>query len=203
MANADRPNGFSPVKTLSGAPITGLSRGVYSPAADRSSDTTNNHGDIYVGDPISISTAGAVTPANSGDVVAGVVVGVGKAGTVNFGASGASQIVPAPMFDPTDLTKRYLAFGEAGWVYFVPAKDVLFEVQSASDLDLEVGSQADINLVADTAHGSRATGRSNVELVAASAADVRVAEIVLAPDNDDTLANARYLVAFELQTYDQ
>jgi hypothetical protein len=201
MANPDRPRGFRPVKTKSGAPYTGHIRAVYSLAADRSSDSTNNHGDIYIGDPIVVDTSGVVAFADSNVAVTGVAIGFGHASTVNFGADGTIYS-PAPPFDPSNLTKRYLAYNEAGWVYYVDVQDVLFEIQSASDLDLEVGSLADTTGAAATAHGSRTTGFSDVELTTASDNDVKVVEIVLAPDNDPTLANTRYLVEFFIQNFE-
>lgn len=201
MANPDRPRGFRPVKTKSGGDYTGFIRAVYSPAADRSGDTTNNHGDLYIGDPINISTAGAVIFADSNVAVSGVAVGFGHASTVQFGATGTIND-PAPPFDPSNLTKRYLGYDEAGWVYYVPATDVLFEIQSASDLDLEVGSLADTTGAAATAHGSRTTGFSSVELTTASDNDVKVVEIVHAPDNDLTLANARYIVEIFIDNFE-
>lgn len=200
MANSDRPNGFVPVGTISGANYTGLIDVAYSPAADRSSDTTNSHGDIYIGDPISISTAGAVTPADSGESCDGVAIGFGVASSQQFGADG-SIANTAPPYDPANLTKRYLGYLEAGFVYYVPTVDVIFEVQSASDLDLEVGSLADITNTAATAHGSQTTGVSSCEITTASNNDVRVKDLVRRPDNDLTLANARYRVMFETRAF--
>lgn len=185
MANVDRPNGFSFAKSLIGAPVQGLERKY--PAADRSADTTGNHGDIYIGDPVTL-VAGEVVPANSGDTVLGVAVGVGSTGTVTHG--------PGGMFKPNALEERYLAADEDGNVWVIPARDSLFEIQSAADLDLVVGAAADHNVTAATAHGSRVTGISNAELVASVNADVTVVEIKESPDNDPTLANARYFVKF-------
>lgn len=199
MANTDRPNGFKAVKTLDGSPISGLIRAKYSPAADRSSDTTNNHGDIYVGDPISISTAGAVTPADAGEACDGVAVGFSETDDAHFGMDG-SQANLGPAFNTKDLTKRYLPYDEEGVIYYVPTENVLFEVQSASDLDLEEGSLADITNTAATAHGSRTTGVSSCELTTASNNDVRVIQLKRSPDNDTSLANARYWVKFETRS---
>lgn len=184
MANADRPNGFRPVKSLLGAPMSALIR-KYT-AGDRSSDTTNNHGDIYLGDPVKLSS-GLVLPANSGDTILGVVVGVGE-DSVDMGKQGP--------FNADNLEKRYLGHADSGEVWVVPAEGVLFEVQSASDLDLVVGAQADITTDATEAHGSRTTGISSVELTTDSNSDVEVVEIPDRPDNDSTLANARYYVQF-------
>lgn len=187
MANIDRPNGFRPAKSLTGAPITGLLR-KYT-AGDGSADATNAHGDIYIGDPVKL-VAGLVLPANSGDTILGVVVGVGKAST--FGDSGP--------FNPSNLEERYIGYADTAAgdrdVWVCPAEGTLFEVQTATDIDLVAGSQADINSAAATAHGSQTTGVSNVELVVASNNDVEVVEDVTAPDNDTTLINARHFVQF-------
>ena len=184
MANVDRPNGFRPAKSLIGAPWNSLVRRYE--AADRSSDTTNNHGDIYVGDPVALSS-GKVVPANSGGTIIGVAIAVGVAGS-EHGEVGA--------FDPDNLGKRYLSHAESGYVWVVPKEYVLFEVQTAADLDLVAGSAADISTDANEAHGSRTTGLSSCELVTSVNADVTVVEDVTTPDNDVTLVNARHLVKF-------
>ena len=184
MANPDRPSGFRPVKSLIGAPISMMLR-KYT-AGDRSSDTTNSHGDIYVGDPVALSS-GLVVPANSGDTILGVVVAIGQ-GTVNHGDVGA--------FDPDNLMKRYLGYADSGYVWVCPAEGVLFEVQTASDLDLVPGSQADITTDANEAHGSQTTGLSSCELTTDSNHDVEVVETPVDNDNDPTIANARHLVQF-------
>jgi hypothetical protein len=183
MANTDRPNGLRFVKSQIGAVQPQLRR--YE-AADRTADSTNNHGDIYIGDPVAISS-GKVLPANKGDTVAGVVAAVGKT-TTSFGET--------QPFNADDLGQRYLASGEAGYVWIVPAEGNLFEVQTAADVDLVPGSTADLNIVAATAHGDRTTGNSNVEISTASAADVIVVEQLLNVDNDTTLTNARHIVKF-------
>lgn len=187
MANVDRPNGFRPAKSLLGVPWSHLIRRYV--AADRSSDTTNGHGHIGIGDPVTLSS-GLVVPANSGAAVLGVCVGVGRQPAGMHGEVGP--------FNPDNLTKLYADLADATGVviYVVPAEGVLFEVQSASDLDLTLGALADHSLVAGTAHMSTSTGLSTVELVAASDNDVRVVEFVTTVDNDTTLANARYLVQF-------
>lgn len=199
MANPNRARGLVPRKTKSGGPIA--IHWVRSLAADRSSDSTNNHGDIYMYDPINISTSGVVIPADSNVAISGVAVGFAPFSTVNFGASG-STTEPGPMLDPTNLTKRYLAYDEGGWIAYVQPRDVLFEIQSTSDLDLLVGSLADTTLAAATAHGSRTTGYSNIELTTASDNDVKVVEIVRSPDNDPTLTNTRYIVEIFIDNFE-
>jgi len=190
MANVDRPNGFTPAKSLLGAPWQSMIRKY--PMGDASADTTGNHGDVYIGDPVKFSS-GEILAANSGDTIVGVVVGVGDHGGVTHGATGP--------FNAPSLEQNYIKYSDtsatsAQDVWIVPVNGVLFEVQTASDLDLVPGSTADITNAANTAHGSRTTGKSTCELTTSSNVDVSVVEQVTTPDNDVTAANARHLVKF-------
>ena len=63
MANVDRANGFKFSKSLLGTAPNAMIR-LYT-ASDRSADTTGNHGDIHLGDPVKL-VSGLVLPANSG-----------------------------------------------------------------------------------------------------------------------------------------
>lgn len=182
MANTDRPNGFKASKTLDGAPVSHMLR-KYTVAAR--ADATNDHGDIYIGDPIKVSAAGVVTVADSGETIFGVCVGVGI-DNIDHGEVG--------MYKADDLETRFLANLVAGFIWVAPKQNILFEIQSAADLDLTVNAQADVTTTAATQHGSQVTGVSSAELAAAANNDVTVVELVTTPDNDNTLANARYLV---------
>ena len=190
MANTDRPCGFRPQRALNGGNWTALVRRVQ--VGDASSDSTNNHGDIYIGDPIKLSSGKALA-ANSGDTILGVVVGVGKA-SATWGEPGA--------FDPTTLSSAlYVPYGETSsdsdwYVWYVPAEFVVFEVQTAADLDLVPGSEADFSTDANEAHGSQTTGISTAELVVNSNSDIMVVEDVRDPENDVTAANAKHIVRF-------
>ncbi|MEK0326185.1 MAG: hypothetical protein QQN63_10835 [Nitrosopumilus sp.] len=184
MANTDRPNGFKASKTLNGSPVAHMLRKLTVAAR---SDSTNDHGDIYIGDPVKVSVAGVVTVADSGDVIYGVCAGVGI-DNVDHGDTG--------MFKADDLETRYLPDATAGFIWVYPKENMLFEIQSESDLDLTINAQADINLKGSgAAHGSQTTSQSNVELEADANSDVTVVELQAAPDNDTTLAFARYLVS--------
>ena len=68
MANKDTPNGFRPVKTMSGAPLTSMIRtcGVADGA------------DIFVGDAVNIESGLAAVGATCDEGFAGVAVGFGK-----------------------------------------------------------------------------------------------------------------------------
>jgi hypothetical protein len=190
MANISRAWGFRPAKTLMGTSWTALVRGYT--AADRTASTTNNYGDLYIGDAVKL-VSGKVVVANSGDTILGVVVALGT-NTTTFGQAG--------YYNPNNLGQSYLSLTDSGIVGVCPAENVLFEVQEASDLDLVPGSQADIcnsagtTMAANVAHGSRTTGQSSEMVTTASNNDVMVVEQQTAPDNDITITAAKYLVRF-------
>lgn len=177
MANVDRPNGFSPAKSLIGADWNALVRQYDADAAKADP--------IGIGDPVTLAADGNVELAASGNTILGVAVGFGIQTTQSFGRPG--------YFDPDNLGKQHINATEAGVVGVVPAEGVLFEVQTDSDLDLNVGDLADFT--AGTTNLT--TGRSTKEITTATNNDVRVVEQVIADDNDLTLTNARHLVKFE------
>jgi hypothetical protein len=183
MANVDRPNGFRAAKTLNGAPMSAMLRKLTVAAR---SDSTNDHGDIYIGDVVKMTLAGVVTVADSGEIIYGVVAGVGV-NNIEHGETG--------MYKADDLEQRYLPDAVAGFVWVYPKENMLFEIQTASDLDLTVGELVDHNTTAATAHGAQGSGVSSVELVDGSNNDATVVELTTRPDNDNTLANARVLVS--------
>lgn len=173
MANVDRANGFRPTKSLLGAPWTSLVRN-YPAIAGR---TASSAGDIYIGTPLTLTAAGNVQPAASKDAIIGVAAAVGT--DVGY-------------YDPDNLTKRYLAYDEAGVVGVVPAEGVLFSVQH--DVAAQVlGATA--NIVTNA--GDRGTGNATTALVAGTVdGDVVIVEHDTRPDNDQTAVNARYIVKF-------
>lgn len=174
MANPDRPRGFTPVKTLSGAPVSALIRAIG--VADGE--------DIFIGDMINLESGLADPMATNDSAVLGAVVGVGK--FVN------GQIVSA--VDPDNLVPSFYDDSESTHtdyvVFYAPATDCIFEVQSNADLDLVVGSPCDLV----DGVGSSTTGRSIQEVGANTNSDFVVVEIPQYPDNDSTLANTRYWV---------
>lgn len=185
MANADKANGFKPVKTISGRPWTGTLK--YVACADRSADTGNNYGDVYVGDPVKV-TSGLALVANSGDAVDGVCVGVGN-GSVQHGSLSD--------FDPDNLMNRYAPHADTtATIAICPAVDMVFSAQTNAALDLIEDQQADFSIDADEAHGSRTTSMSNAEIVTNSNSDLTVVGIGDQIDNDETAANAVHLVMF-------
>jgi len=183
MANTDRPNGLKASKTMNGSPVAQMLRKLTVAAR---SDATGNHGDIYIGDPVAMTVAGVVTVADSGDVIYGVCAGVGI-DNIDHGDTG--------MYKADDLETRYLPNTTAGVVWVYPKENMLFEVQTSTDMDLTVGEQSDITNTAATAHGSQTTSQSSCGLVDGANNDVTVVELNTSPDNDMTLVHARVLVS--------
>ncbi len=177
MANTDRPNGFRPVKTLSGAPWTSLIR--YVGVADGE--------DIFIGDVINLESGLADPGATNDGAILGVAVGFGK-----VDADG----IPLGAFNPANLEKRYYddsAETHTDWVvYYVPADDVIFEAQTNTALTLAIGANCDLE---DADHsGSTTTGISGQEITTSTNADFTVVEHPKYPDNDRTLIHGRYWV---------
>lgn len=186
MANVDRPNGFRAVKTISGAPVTGLIRSVG--VADAA--------DIFVGDALQLASGLAQKLAVGGECL-GVAVGFGKKDSMAQANGGA--------FNPDDLMTRYYddsANTHTDWVvYYIPSRDVIFEAQTDAAATLVVGEAQDII----DAGGNTSTGISQMEIDAdalTTTGDVVVVEIPNIVDNDVTLANASYWVKFVKTTFD-
>ena len=198
MANPDRPNGFRPVATFSGAPWQGLVRR----GKMGDGDGTDVWDNIYIGDPVvfDASESNEIIPAFTTIAnVLGVCVGVGY-------VPAGQPANESGMFNVADLEKRYgdasLVATQDVYIYYVPVADVLFEVQSDSDLDLFPGDETDHNCTTGSStHGSVVTSLSNVELKA-SGDDVHIVAIPEYIDNDSTLANTRYWVRFFDRSFD-
>jgi hypothetical protein len=175
MANPDRPNGFTPVKTLSGAPVSAVIRAIG--VADGE--------DIFIGDMVNLESGLADPMATNDAAILGAVVGVGKIVNGKFvGAFDPSNLNPGVYYDDSASTHTDYC------VFYAPATDCIFEVQSNADLDLVVGSPCDLV----DGVGSTTSGRSIQEVGSNTNSDFVVVEIPQYPDNDSTLANTRYWV---------
>jgi hypothetical protein len=180
MANIDRPNGFRPVKTFSGAPVTSLIRAIG--VADGA--------DIYVGDAISLASGLGAASATNDSAILGVAVGFGK-----FDKDGRT---PLGMFNPENLNSTGKFYDDSAsthteWcVYYVPADDVIFEVQTATALTKVPGDTMDLLATA----GSATTGQSAHEATTSSNADLTVVEVPVLVGNTPTEVWGRYWVMF-------
>jgi len=183
MANVDRPNGFRPVKTISGAPLSAIVRSVG--VADGA--------DIFVGDALQLASGLAQKLAVEG-VCLGVAIGFGKKDTMSLETYGP--------FNVADLTTRFYddsANTHTDWVvFYIPAEDAIFEAQCDSAggaVELQVGEAQDIV----DGGGSTTTGLSQMEInddALTNDGDVVVVERPNTVGNDLTLANATYWVKF-------
>ena len=186
MANIDHPNGFTPVKSLTGAPWNSMIRkiGVVDGA------------DIFIGDALQLDTGLAEPLAVEGEVL-GVAVGFGRQ-TFSGRMSGENA---GPAFDPTNLNAvnyyDYSASTHTEWVcYYVPAEGMIFEAQV--DDTAEIGLVGEAYDIVATA-GSTVTGVSAHEIngnAKTNDGDVIVVEIPHLVDNDPVLAFGRYWVSF-------
>jgi len=179
MANLDRPNGFRPVKTLSGAPVASLIRYV--------KPGTND--DLFIGDAITITGDGAQKFDTGAANCAGVIVGIGKNDTEGHKFPYSKEDLELKFFDVSvyDDTEYSIAY--------VPADDCLFEVQFDGTSDPVVGNDYDINATA----GDTTTGRAQTEITSTSTNDdVTVVEIPIGGGYDQTsgVANKRVWVKF-------
>ena len=176
MANTDAPRGFTPIKHLNGTPYTGAVQTIG--VADGE--------DIFIGDMINLESGLADPMATDDAAVLGCVVGVGK--------NSELEALKAGAFNPADLTTLYYDDSASThtdfFVAYVPADDMIFQVQTNADLDLVVGDNVDL---VDGA-GNTKTGRSIQEVGTSTNADFVVVEIPQLVDNDNSLANAEVYV---------
>ena len=179
MSNVDRPNGFRPVKYISGAPYNGAYTKYYS-------DVDN----LFLGDLVEQDTAGqagrqgGVYPTcdrvdNAGDTIQGVVVGWEP--------------------DPAALDRKYHAASTTYAVYVADARNLVMESQS-DDATMVTGDVG-LNISPTVTAGSTTTGLSNMELDGDTAATtstltLKIVGAVDRPDNDasSSVANQRWLV---------
>lgn len=183
MANADNPNGFRPVRYLSGAPYNGASNKYV--AAEN----------LFLGDLVELTGAdgdGYPTVARS------------EAGDAHVGAVVGWDAVPSGNGSAT-LETLYCASGAV--VYIADDPSLVFEAQQAgTDLvDASIGLNAEIVVAA----GSTTTGKSNMEIDSTTAATTNTLSIQLVgkvdrPDNSfgaTTDTNSRLLVRINTHAY--
>lgn len=188
MANVDRAVGFRFAKSLTGHAPNAMARKY--PVTVNATRTALTDGAIYLGDAVTLTSAGLVLPFTTGDACLGVVVGVASGDGVEMGQAGP--------FNPDDLTQRYLPETEAGSVWVIPADDNLFEVQGVDAPAATVyADTADVTPDSSATHGDTTTSRSIMEIAFTTPTnnDVTVVEFDTI-DNDTTLVDGKYLVKF-------
>ena len=176
MANSDAPFGFRPINR-DGSPYNGATTRGYFLAADT---TAAFIGDAVISVGTSLAGAMAVEQADAGDDVYGVIVGF----DVN----------------PDDLGAQYRKASTLRYCKIAPADNLFFEVQDSGTLGLaEAGHNADL---IQTHAGVTTYGLSGMEIAAnnstTSTLDLQLVVPVDREDNDGTLANANWIVKFNV-----
>jgi hypothetical protein len=170
MANSDKPNGFTPIGTLSGADYHGKMRRVAFAAGDAVA--------AFVGDLVKLT--GTVDATGKIPVVAQSAAGdasIGVLVSLDFDATDEGNLM-------TPLT-RAASTARTGHVLF--GQDVLYKIQEDSvGNDIEI-TEAGLNCNVIVATGSDVTG-SAMELDSTSAAgtstlNVRLHHVYDSPDN--------------------
>lgn len=174
MANADRPNGFTPIMLIDGSPFNGAVR-------KYSVDATNATA-IFPGDAITLEADGNVTPAAAGGVVLGVCTGVVVDRTI------AATEHPG-----------YLPATTAGEIYVAVGPNVLYEVQEDGLVSQLAATDVGANIDLIAGAGSTTTGRSAHELdsdtvTSAGSAQFRLVDYIRREDNEVGVANSRWIV---------
>lgn len=184
MANADRPDGLTPVRYVSGAPYNGACRKYYVPASDTNAA-------VYVG--------GLVKLAGGADAD-GIATVTGNVATGNPVVGVVVSVVPV-----TADSTTYRVNSTARYVLVADDPNILFEVQEDGTTAATVAG-ATAQLTGFTS-GSTVTGRSAIEISTSNISetsdtddDVRLIEMVQRPDNA-TGANGRWLVRLNVHQY--
>jgi hypothetical protein len=173
MANVDRPRGFTPIKFTSGAPWSGQMRAI----------GVTDAVDLYVGDMLNMESGLAAIGATNDTAFLGVAVGFGKRDpNTGYIASAANPDELETIFydDSGGTHTDYV-------VFYVPANDMIFSVQSADDMSAVLPG-AGCDLV--TTHGGSTVGRSGQEVGANTNTDFFVVEKPEGAGIDQTVLHA-------------
>lgn len=152
MANANRPKGALPVRSLNGN--TAIPVNPYT--VDASNATA-----IFLGDFVAREADGNITPAAAGGVILGVAIGVAD--------------------DYDNLTRRHLAASTAGTVMVVDDPEIIFEVQEDDGGTALTSAARGANVEIVAGAGSTTTDISAHELdqdsVTAATAQLRLLQL--------------------------
>jgi hypothetical protein len=188
MANTDRPFGFRPVSTLSGAPYNGQLRKFYT-------DTNCFLGDAMIQD--------AASKANY--LSNGASQGITRATSAT-----ASLVVGAVVGwepDPDALMRTYHAGSAQYAVYVSTDPNIVYECQDNGAATLITAADVGLNYDIVVTAGSTTTGASNMEVdsgttgAVTAATPVKLVGIKDTPDNTIGLANVKLLVTLNTHTY--
>lgn len=175
MANADRVNGFTPVKHKNGMTWNGMFNTYYVPATDSTA--------IFRGDLVKLAGS-ADSTGKYPDIAQSAA-----ADTTNLGVAIAFSTTPYICADPTNLTRNYRPASTAMYVAVVDDPDVIYEIQENGETDpfviADIGNNCDIVVAA----GNTTTGASGMEISSdaytesTATAQLRLLRVVPRDDN--------------------
>lgn len=200
MANADRPNGFKPVKHLSGAPYNGQANKYMISASD--STAAVGVGDFVVlSDQAGTDGLAAVESITAGAVTAAVLVGSVVA-VLPFNDDGSMQAGQISSLD----TPVYRADDTKRFVLVADAPDLVFEAQEDSDGGNIALASVGLNCGFLAASPSSTTGTSAQEIDSSSvqttnSLPLQILGVVQRPDNEVPAANGRFHVRINTHAY--
>lgn len=187
MANVDRPSGFRPIGTVSGAPWQGH---LMTFDVDSSNATA-----IFLGDLIALEADGNVAPAAAGSTqLLGACVGIyhsdpGDSTGRSLEGGGSNDL---------NLSLKYLPANTAGKILVTVGPDVLYEAQEDSAVSSLALTDRGANVDFVAGAGSTTTGRSGYEIdsdtvTTIASAPLRIVDIVRREDNE-VGTNAKWIV---------
>lgn len=209
MANVDKPNGFKPVGTLSGAPWTAF--------IERFElDGSSNDVTIAVGDLVGMTATGYLNRIKTATTtsVRGVVVGVDTYGATTVGGIQGDNMLSSS--DPTlsGAGANRIAASTAGTIYVCTAPDLIMVAQEDADTDPLELADVGQNVAVLDANAHATTGLSQGEIDSSShnttnTLPLKLIGLAQEPGNElgDTAAaasrpqTARWLVTFANHEY--
>jgi hypothetical protein len=201
MANADRPNGFKPVKHLNGSAYNGQARKYVIAVGDGNAAAV---GDLVIlSDQDAVSGYAAVEPVNAATITAAVVVGA-IVGLVPVNESGGVSSGASPTLDTPSNVRRAASTLKFCWVADSP--DLLFEAQEDSVSGNIALASVGLNAGFIAALPNTTSGASNFEIDSSSVATtnslpLQIMEVVNRPDNTVPDTNGRFLVRINTHAY--
>lgn len=185
MASVSRINGFSPVKSITGAPYSGRASTYFIPSSDSTA--------VMVGDLVKLAGSAraatgvpTVTRADATDAVVGVVVGI------SFEGQGDAANIPSV----TNLnTPIYRAASTDAYVLVADDPNLVFEAQCTGTLAVaDIG----LNVSPDVTAGSTTTGNSgeSIDLSTKATTATLPLKLVGFPNRPDNLITDSYVNAY-------
>jgi hypothetical protein len=192
MANANLARGLVPVRYRSGASYNGAANVYYVPATDSTA--------LFLGDPVF-----PVTDASDANGIPTVIIATAAGGNYVLGAIVGIVSHGDPVVARTRDSPVYRAASTAAYLLVADDPDLLFEMQEdglGGVMTIGAGSR-NVDLIAGT--GSTVTGRSGWMLDSSTqqttnTLQMRILRPVERPDNDTTIAYAKWLVSINLHS---